>query len=194
MDILPEIKIEESNIDVTIESQNTCISDDSCNSEKPTNNDFEAKIDAITNIKTQEVNFHVNEKSISKEHFVEVKNEVQEYQEEFNDTQQNIFHVKIEKYEEEVDNIEQYPLDPFSNVNVKLEQFHEDGTNDNVTNSTSVHKGAKHHKCDLCNEKFGHRNSLNRHIKTIHEAIKDFKCNHCHKVFGEQGNLKRDHP
>ena len=56
MDILPEIKIEESNIDVTIESQNKCITDNSCNSEKPTDNDFEANIDAITNIKTEKVN------------------------------------------------------------------------------------------------------------------------------------------
>ena len=82
--------------------------------------------------------------------FVEVKTEVEEYQEECDNTQNDqIFHnIKVEQNEEEFDNIEQNQLDPFDIVNVKLEAFGEDFITEESNNDT-INTISYHHFKDL---------------------------------------------
>ena len=58
-------------------------------------------------------------------------------------------------------------------------------------NNTSVHKGLKNHKCDLCDKAFSMKNSLMIHIKIVHEGVKNHKCDQCGKAFSQSGLLKR---
>ena len=155
---------------------------------------------------------------------VEVKVEVEEEDgdnQRWCDNKQNdqMFKIKVEKNEEELDNADQNQLDPFSNENVQFEGFAEDfvhkGAESIVNNEdlklyqciqcekrfyrssdlnrhkNNVHKGLKSHNCDFCGKSFARSDTLKKHVLTIHEGIKKFNCNQCDKVFGYQQHLKR---
>ena len=46
---------------------------------------------------------------------------------------------------------------------------------------TSVHKGLKNHKCELCDKDFSRSDTLKIHINSVHKGLKNQKCELCDK-------------
>ncbi|CAH1778372.1 unnamed protein product, partial [Owenia fusiformis] len=55
-----------------------------------------------------------------------------------------------------------------------------------------VHTGEKHFKCDICFKKFGHKDHMDRHIKSFHKKTekRNYKCNTCLKSFKRSEHLE----
>ena len=49
----------------------------------------------------------------------------------------------------------------------------------------------KNFQCDECDQSFGQKPHLDRHIATVHRNEKKFKCDYCEKSFGVSSNLYR---
>ena len=49
----------------------------------------------------------------------------------------------------------------------------------------------KNFKCDECDQSFGRKEILDKHIATVHRNEKKFKCDYCEKSFGVSSNLYR---
>ena len=54
---------------------------------------------------------------------------------------------------------------------------------------TSVHKGKKPFKCNICDASFTRKGSLNIHMGSVHEGKKLFKCSICDTGFVEKSKL-----
>ena len=55
----------------------------------------------------------------------------------------------------------------------------------------SVHEKKKSFECTVCNECFGYKHVLARHIESKHEERKNYKCDVCDKTFNCKYNLKK---
>ena len=47
----------------------------------------------------------------------------------------------------------------------------------------AIHEGKKLFTCDTCDEKFGWKDHLSRHIAGVHEGKKPFTCDICNATF-----------
>ena len=55
----------------------------------------------------------------------------------------------------------------------------------------SVYEKKKSFVCTICNESFGYKHVLARHIESKHEEKKNYKCDVCDKTFNCKFNLKK---
>jgi KRAB domain-containing zinc finger protein len=53
----------------------------------------------------------------------------------------------------------------------------------------SVHKKHTRFSCDLCDYRSYYRSHLETHSKAVHLGIKEFKCDICDKAFSQKGHL-----
>lgn len=56
----------------------------------------------------------------------------------------------------------------------------------------TVHENQRNHTCPICLVSFGHKGYIRQHIKTVHENKKDHTCSICEKSFGAKSDLKTD--
>ena len=130
---------------------------------------------------------------------VEVKVEVEDKAEDEDnqrwcDYEQNdqMLNIKVEKNEEELDNVEQNELDPFSKENVKFEYFAEDfGHEGAASNINSVHEDLKPYQCNQCEKGFSRSSDLNRHRNSVHKGMKSHNCDFCGKSFSRLETFNR---
>ena len=51
--------------------------------------------------------------------------------------------------------------------------------------------GVKKFECTVCNQTFGSKKNLMKHIETRHQDQKRFKCHFCEKYYTQPGSLNR---
>ena len=51
--------------------------------------------------------------------------------------------------------------------------------------------GVKTFECTVCNQTFGCKQNLMKHIETWHQDQKKFKCHFCEKYYTQPGSLNR---
>ena len=45
--------------------------------------------------------------------------------------------------------------------------------------------------CEICDDNFGQKGNLQRHLATVHEGKKQFKCSICNKNFEQKRDLNK---
>ena len=81
-------------------------------------------------------------------------------------------------------------IEPIGNNNLAVKRI-ENSVNANSTAFAKTHDKMKPFKCTVCNECFGYKHVLARHIESKHEENNSYKCEVCGKSFGSNYNLKR---
>ena len=56
---------------------------------------------------------------------------------------------------------------------------------------TSVHKGEKPFKCDICDYSCPRKGNLNRHVQSFHDGKKPFKCDICNYSCSLKNHLNK---
>ena len=164
---------------------------------------FESKMELVTDIKIEEFDIDENNESVSTEIIGNVESEEEQNHGNIQDC------IKINHLSVRLIRLSESQLENYLKVN------HEPINNRlNDTKSTSmyrcnkceksfgkakylkahnkfVHEGLKKYKCNECEKAFARPSLLKTHKEIVHEGLKKHKCNKCGKLFGQSGDLKK---
>ena len=71
-----------------------------------------------------------------------------------------------------------------------MEKILQESKNSNM-NASSLRKGKKVFRCDMCGKSFFNQKKLTEHIAAIHEGKKPFRCDICSYRFSQKTIMKK---